>query len=210
MSQPLTDAINSLTLYANSVTGQSDSDLSSAVATLASGYYDTSTTKLTLPTGVATSSNGEFRVTVESGNIFTIEHLTTENNRLWISISNISLSDGRVVGSQSNVFSNNEFLPTPYSFELDDILLCSATRLSYTNSTPTLAVWAENKTGQKLFNSDILASFSNTTKTASYCNRAGDLYGLGLYINNANRIWSAQFHFEMFVYPHGIRKQIFE
>lgn len=38
MSQPLTDAINALTTYANSVTGQSDSDLSSAVATLASGY----------------------------------------------------------------------------------------------------------------------------------------------------------------------------
>lgn len=35
---PLTDAINSLTTYANEVTGASDTNLSDAVATLASGY----------------------------------------------------------------------------------------------------------------------------------------------------------------------------
>ena len=35
---PLTDAISALTTYANTVTGASDTDLSSAVATLASGY----------------------------------------------------------------------------------------------------------------------------------------------------------------------------
>lgn len=38
MSQPLTDAIEALTTYANSVTGESDATLSEAVATLASGY----------------------------------------------------------------------------------------------------------------------------------------------------------------------------
>lgn len=38
MSQPLTDAINALTTYANTVTGASDTTLSDAVATLASGY----------------------------------------------------------------------------------------------------------------------------------------------------------------------------
>lgn len=35
---PLTDAINALTTYANTVTGASDTTLSDAVATLASGY----------------------------------------------------------------------------------------------------------------------------------------------------------------------------
>ena len=35
---PLTDSINNLTTYANSVTGASDTNLSDAVATLASGY----------------------------------------------------------------------------------------------------------------------------------------------------------------------------
>lgn len=38
MAQPLTDAINALTTYANTVTGASDTTLSEAVATLASGY----------------------------------------------------------------------------------------------------------------------------------------------------------------------------
>lgn len=38
MSKPLTDAITALTTYANTVTGASNTDLSSAVATLANGY----------------------------------------------------------------------------------------------------------------------------------------------------------------------------
>lgn len=38
MSTPLTDAINALTAYANSVTGESDTNLSDAVHTLADGY----------------------------------------------------------------------------------------------------------------------------------------------------------------------------
>lgn len=38
MSKPLTDGINALTRYANSVTGASDTTLSEAVATLANGY----------------------------------------------------------------------------------------------------------------------------------------------------------------------------
>lgn len=38
MSTPLTDAINALTTYANSVTGESDTTLTDAVYTLAEGY----------------------------------------------------------------------------------------------------------------------------------------------------------------------------
>ena len=38
MSTPLTDAINALTTYSNTVTGASDTTLSDAVATLAAGY----------------------------------------------------------------------------------------------------------------------------------------------------------------------------
>lgn len=38
MTQPLTDAINALTRYANEVTGQSDTTLSDAVRTLCDGY----------------------------------------------------------------------------------------------------------------------------------------------------------------------------
>jgi len=38
MAKPLTNSINALTTYANSVTGASDTTLSEAVATLANGY----------------------------------------------------------------------------------------------------------------------------------------------------------------------------
>lgn len=212
MPTPLTDAIEALTTYANTVTGKTppDTTLSDAVATLAAGYYDQTTQKLTLPVGVATSSNGEFRITVESGNNFTVEHLTTDNNRLWIALSNISLADGRAVGSQSNVFSNSEYLPIPYPFELDDVVLCTATRLSYTGTLPTCAIWGENNTGQKLFNGDMLGAFSNNSKSAVFCNRAGDLYGIGLYVNNGARVWTAKYHFEMLVFPHDKGKQVFE
>ena len=48
---PLTDAINALTTYANTVTGASDTDLSSAVATLASGYCGGGGGEPPLPTG---------------------------------------------------------------------------------------------------------------------------------------------------------------
>ena len=44
MSTPLTDSINALTTYANEVTGASDTNLSDAVHTLASGYGGGSST----------------------------------------------------------------------------------------------------------------------------------------------------------------------
>lgn len=43
MSTPLTDSINALTAYANEVTGKSDTTLSDAVHTLASGYGGSAT-----------------------------------------------------------------------------------------------------------------------------------------------------------------------
>ena len=48
MPQPLTDAINALTTYSNSVTGASDTTLSDAVATLASGYGGGGSSPITL------------------------------------------------------------------------------------------------------------------------------------------------------------------
>lgn len=65
MAQPLTDAINALTTYANSVTGASDTTLSEAVATLANGYgggggsFDTGTV-----TGDGTTTSGWTRFNV--------------------------------------------------------------------------------------------------------------------------------------------------
>ena len=48
---PLTDAINALTTYSNTVTGASDTTLSDAVATLASGYGGGGGGEPSLPTG---------------------------------------------------------------------------------------------------------------------------------------------------------------
>lgn len=53
---PLTDAINSLTTYSNSVTGASDTDLSSAVATLVAGYGGGGTSNFV--TGTFTGASG--------------------------------------------------------------------------------------------------------------------------------------------------------
>ena len=64
---PLTDAINALTTYSNTVTGASDTTLSEAVATLASGYGGGGTTQtlnnifgnsMALVTGYLNSSGG--------------------------------------------------------------------------------------------------------------------------------------------------------
>ena len=52
---PLTDAIEALTTYSNTVTGASDTTLSDAVATLASGYGGGGTT----PTGFAWEKIGD-------------------------------------------------------------------------------------------------------------------------------------------------------
>ena len=73
MSTPLTDAINALTTYSNTVTGASDTTLSDAVATLAAGYGGggsapygfVSETVITAETGVTTGTNNN-RTVLES------------------------------------------------------------------------------------------------------------------------------------------------
>lgn len=60
---PLTDAINALTTYSNTVTGASDTTLSEAVATLAAGYGGSGWTS----TGVADKSEPNGAITVTGG-----------------------------------------------------------------------------------------------------------------------------------------------
>lgn len=61
MATPLTDAINALTTYANSVTGASDTTLSDAVDTLVDGYGGGGGGGLTYETGTLTISDSSTR-----------------------------------------------------------------------------------------------------------------------------------------------------
>lgn len=76
MATPLTDSINALTTYANEVTGQSDTTLSDAVHTLASGYGQGGTNYLNCVTRLGNVFNGsrtmpqriEFSPILDAGN----------------------------------------------------------------------------------------------------------------------------------------------
>lgn len=59
MATPLTDSINALTTYANEVTGASDTTLSDAVHTLASGYGQGGGSGLEYETGTYTAAADE-------------------------------------------------------------------------------------------------------------------------------------------------------
>lgn len=59
MSSPLTDKINALTAYANEITGESDTTLSDAVASLASGYGGGGSSGLEYEAGTYTPSTDE-------------------------------------------------------------------------------------------------------------------------------------------------------
>lgn len=72
MSTPLTDAINALTTYANSVTGASDTTLSDAVDTLVDGYGGGGGGVLT---GTFTPSARAYTVNINIGTTNTINAL---------------------------------------------------------------------------------------------------------------------------------------
>lgn len=109
MSQPLTDAINALTTYANEITGQSDTTLSDAVESLVDGYgggggfkyQDFSGGNIQaiigdgasyINTGVVLNPNGIFSIKFDPNNtkktnweyIFSIDKSTGGNDRICI------------------------------------------------------------------------------------------------------------------------------
>ena len=79
MSTPLTDSINALTTYANEVTGASDTNLSDAVHTLASGYGSGGASSWTK---VAETS---YQVSTTSGSATTVDTWETGHSELWTS-----------------------------------------------------------------------------------------------------------------------------
>jgi len=64
MSTPLTDSINALTTYANEVTGGSDTNLSDAVHTLASGYGGGGSGYTLLASGTYTQATNTNKMTI--------------------------------------------------------------------------------------------------------------------------------------------------
>lgn len=117
MSQPLTDAINALTTYANSVTGASDTTLSDAVDSLVAGYGGgggidiADLIRRTQPSGavVATLSAGaaEYGLSYMTG--ITSVHLTTPGLAGYLlqgsSACKIFVGEGACTGNY-NVFYN--------------------------------------------------------------------------------------------------------
>ena len=75
---PLTDAINALTTYSNTVTGASDTTLSDAVATLASGYGGGGGN---FATGTITPTGSSNTITFDTG-------LSTINGLLVLPVEN--------------------------------------------------------------------------------------------------------------------------
>lgn len=104
MAQPLTDSINALTRYANSVTGASDTTLSEAVATLAAGYrppaawdYEWYATSGTTPPGAAYSGSPTF----------TDDYMTVTNLNLPISNFTGGFEIKAVINHNGNATSNS-------------------------------------------------------------------------------------------------------
>ena len=79
MSTPLTDSINALTTYANEVTGASDTTLSDAVHTLASGYGGGGASSWTK---VAETS---YQASTTSTSAATVDTWETGHSELWTS-----------------------------------------------------------------------------------------------------------------------------
>ena len=98
---PLTDAINALTTYANTVTGQNDPDLSTAVATLASGYGGGGSA----PTGFIeeTTYTVESDITASNNSVTMLETIcpavadTTDYNAYLFFITNNTKTNKRAI-----------------------------------------------------------------------------------------------------------------
>ena len=132
MSTPLTDAINALTTYANSVTGESDTNLSDAVHSLADGYGQgggSSWTKVCEKTYENISTTSTSALLVEEWN--------TGHPEIWTSDKILCVRATDTAGKrngyfyQSYTFFYNQLVYND-SF-LTDLSTCHHLSLSYNN-----------------------------------------------------------------------------
>jgi hypothetical protein len=108
MATPLTDSINALTTYANEVTGASDTNLSDAVHTLASGYGGGGSGASSW-TKVAETS---YQVSTTSTTAKTVDMWATGHSELWTAKKFVYVRIRDTAGKRAGYFygSDNFFL----------------------------------------------------------------------------------------------------
>lgn len=175
MATPLTDSINALTTYANEVTGQSDTTLSDAVHTLASGYgrgewdeiiahYVTSAYGLfrdaILPNNTVLDFHGATLVdTTDFLRRTTAENLVIKNLTITGSISNFA----RDFKSNSLTFVDCVLQPTTCNraFQTTKIISVLGTEIDMSNSqTNDIIYYAEKLEDIRFKKSTIHANFT--------------------------------------------------
>lgn len=132
MATPLTDSINALTSYANEVTGGSDTNLSDAVHTLASGYGGG------LPTGM------------------TVKRVTKPNQASWSVNHDLGVKPDVIVlipvNAPSGTGASNAYtivgLPTANSYGLSDygMMKLYANSSNRTDYTQNIGGWSADAT----------------------------------------------------------------
>ena len=121
MATPLTDAINALTTYANSVTGESDTTLSDAVYSLAEGYGQGGTQKV-VTSVLLNSSSGDANIADVADGSYDLAHT---DGFLIIRAS------GSTAPSTGSYTLNNYFVPYKNKAELSS----NYKRYNYKNGT---------------------------------------------------------------------------
>ena len=98
MATPLTDSINALTTYANEVTGASDTTLSDAVHTLASGYGSGGASSWTK---VAETS---YQISTTNATAATVETWATGHSEIWTAEKYVFIRIRDTAGKRNGYF----------------------------------------------------------------------------------------------------------
>lgn len=184
MPQPLTDAINALTTYANTVTGASDTTLSDAVATLANGYRG----KSRLPSEYQEVDN----IGVFTNCYFNLGVLSSTNPGFYFSGLFLSRNNN---GGPHIISTNNNYLVFAPRGNNTLIKLCGNENTSASGLNTGIVVAEFNKNSDGYFEmttsngttSATMTKGSLTSGTVYFC-----AYGMGL--------TQTAYHYNGFVY----------
>jgi len=172
MATPLTDGINALTTYANEVTGGSDTNLSDAVHTLASGYGGSATliTKtitangtysaedddadgyssvtVNVPSSAASSwtkiAETSYQVSTTSTSAETVDTWATGHSELWTGDKIVYVRIRDTAGKRLGYFYGTDTWFMNYQLKND-------TSLGSAYSGSLTAIWAYSRTGAYMY-----------------------------------------------------------